>query len=296
MTDCDDFSAGVASVADVAWVTVQGDREYQQDAVRTFMGDDGSWMIAVADGTGGGINTEIVAAAAVAALPERIGSDREMLDAFAAANRAVRLHGTEYSRERMNEDLPAGWTRDPDTTLVVAAWTPENGLKVGWVGDSVAMVVPDRHSELPGWCCYPQILKSGAPLIGEFAAGDTVSEWLTDTISYLTDDIADTETDEMTAGGAIVVIMSDGAYNADDGDVFPYREHVEEARQFMPDDMSPLNEHADMKLVDRFLPAADRHRASDAVDAVMRRARRAGLHDNTTIAAARIAPVAQRPE
>ena len=99
-------------------------------------------MIAVADGTGGGINTEEIALAAVAALPGRIASDEEMTAAVAAANCAARQLGTAESRARLDEDLAAGWTADPDTALAVAAWTPEGGLVAAWVGDSMVMILP----------------------------------------------------------------------------------------------------------------------------------------------------------
>ena len=196
----------------MASLSEQGDREYQQDAVRTIANHDGSWVIAVADGTGGGINTEEVAPAAVAALPGRIASDEEMTDAFAAANLAARQWGTPESRARLDEDLPARWTRDPDTTLVVAAWTPEGGLVAAWVGDSVVIVVPVGEGRY--WYGAPQEIQSGNPLIGEFAAsGNTASESLRGTISRLSDDLARHEIDQMIAGGAIVAVLSDGAYD-----------------------------------------------------------------------------------
>ena len=146
-----------------------------------------SWLIAAADGTGGGINAEEAAPAAVTALPARIGSGEEMIEAFAAANRAVRRLGPEESRARMSEDLQAGWTRDPDTTLAVAAWTPEGGLLVGWVGDSVVMIAPSAGR---GWCSRPQVMEAGAPIIGEFAAAGTASASLRGTIMCLSDDMS----------------------------------------------------------------------------------------------------------
>ena len=273
-----------ASAPDIASMIEQGDRESQQDAVRTSAGDDGSWMIAVADGTGGGINPEAAAPAAVAALPARIGSDEEMIDAFAAANRAVRRHGTEDSRARMGEDLDAGWTRDPDTTLVVAAWTPEGGLVAGWIGDSVVMIAPSGGN---GWCCRPQLVESGAPLIGEFAAGSTASESLRSTIALLGDDLPGPETDEMVACGGVVVVMSDGAYDmhGQDAGLFRYRYLRDSAYEG-----SAPHRYADAALMDQFLPRAERHSASSAAAAVMRQARLAGMHDNTSVAVARIAP------
>ena len=132
----------MTSAVELATLMEQGDREYQQDAVRAVRNDDGSWMIAVADGTGGGINTEEIAPAMVAALPNRISSDEEMERAFAAANLAARKLGTEESQAIMHEDPESGWNRNPDSTLAVAAWTPEGGLVGAWVGDSMIFIVP----------------------------------------------------------------------------------------------------------------------------------------------------------
>ena len=263
---------GPAEVPDLASLSEQGDREYQQDAVRTIANDDGSWVIAVADGTGGGINTEEVAPAAVSALPGRITSDEEMTAAFAAANLAARKWGTPESRARLDEDLPAGWTRDPDTTLVVAAWTPEGGLVAAWVGDSVVIVMPVGDGRC--WYGNPQQIQAGNPLIGEFAAsGNTASESLRGTISRLSDDLARHEIDQMIAGGAIVAVLSDGAYDG-----------------YMRLMRNPwFDDYPDASVLEPLLSAAKRRSAASAAGAIMSRARRAGLHDNTTVAVARMA-------
>ena len=262
---------GSAEVPELASLIEQGDREYQQDAVRTVANADGSWVIAVADGTGGGINTEEVAPAAVAALPGRIASDEEMTDAFAAANLAVRQWGTPESRARLDEDLPAGWTLDPDTTLVVAAWTAEGGLVAAWVGDSVVVVVPVGDGRY--WYSPPQEIQAGNPLIGEFAAGaNTASESLRGTISRLSDHLTRAEVDDMIAGGVIVGVLSDGAYDG-----------------YMRLMTRPwFDRYADTSVLESLLSGAERHSAASAADAIMRRARRAGLHDNASIAVARI--------
>ena len=262
---------GSADAPELVSLIEQGDREYQQDAVRTVANADGSWVIAVADGTGGGINTEEVAPAAVAALPGRIASDEEMTDAFAAANLAVRQWGTPESRARLDEDLPAGWTRDPDTTLAVAAWTPKGGLVAAWVGDSVVIIVPVGEGRY--WYGPPQEIRAGKPLIGEFAAsGNTAGESLRGTMSRLSDDLARDEIDQMIAGGVIVAVLSDGAHNG----------YMRLKRKSWFDD------HPDASVVESLLSAAERHSAATAAGAIMRRARRAGLHDNASIAVARV--------
>ena len=269
----------VAGVPDLASLIEQGDREYQQDAVRTIANADGSWVIAVADGTGGGINAEEIAPAAVAALPGRIASDEEMTAAFAAANLAARQLGTDESRARLDEDLGAGWTRDPDTTLAVAAWTPEGGLVVAWVGDSVVVVVPAHQ----GCCWYgrPQQIKAGNRLIGEFAAsGNTASESLRSAISRLSDDLGGDEVDRCAAGGAIVAVLSDGAYNG-----YMSLQHS--------DTWADGGDYPDDSILESLLSEQDRHSAARAAGAVMRKARRAGLGDNASVAVARMSGLSQ---
>ena len=268
---------GAVAAPDLASLIAQGDREYQQDAVRTVANDDGSWVIAVADGTGGGINAEEIAPAAVAALPGRIASDEEMTEAFAAANRAARQLGTESSRARLDEDLWAGWTSDPDTTLVVAAWTPEGGLVAGWVGDSVVIIVPADGSRI--WYGRPQEIAQGNPLIGEFAAGNALSESLLSTISRLSDDLAAAEVASIASGGAMVAVLSDGAYNG----------YLELVRQ--PVGTEPMwpycsDEDDSIDTLDALLSDQDRRSASGAASAIMREARRSGLHDNASVAVA----------
>lgn len=281
---------------DVASAMEQGERDSQQDAVRTASGSDGSWVIAVADGTGGGINADQVAAAAVAALPARIASDEGMLEAFAAANRAARLLGPDDSRAVMDKDLYAGWTRDPDCTLVVAAWTPEGGLVVGWVGDSAAVVIPHKGI---GWCSGPQQVQAGSPIIGEFAAPAVgVPDSLRAAVSLLSTDMDPMETGRMVSEGAVVVAVSDGAYRMSWGDEaatptpFVYQHHL------CPDEDGIEDGGADLivgrrlyaPLMERFLPAADRHCPAAAVARIMTDASAEGLHDNASAAAAIVRP------
>ena len=270
--------------ADVAWAIEQGAREHQQDAVRTSVGDDGSWMIAVADGTGGGINANHAAPAAVGALPDRIASDEEMIEAFAAANRAVREFGPDSSKEAMDEDLSAGWAADPDTTLVVAAWTPEGGLVIGWIGDSVAIIAP---SEGHGWASKYQQMEHGAPIIGEFA-GVGVSDSLRNTIVLLSQEQPREEVDKMLSAGATVAVMSDGAWGMYETDHDLFTRHgypCEWGDEFKAERIA-----AEDAAMQHLLPVDHRDNASRAVAHILQRVtdHPGGMYDNTAVAVVRV--------
>ncbi len=122
---------------EVATRIEQGARKRQEDAVSAVANEDGSWVIAVADGVGGVRRGDEAAPAALAALPQRISGDDEMTAAFAAANRAVRALAPPNSMYALDEDMPGYWAVEPVTTLAVAAWTPEQGMTAAWVGDSI---------------------------------------------------------------------------------------------------------------------------------------------------------------
>ena len=153
--------------ADLASLSEMGTRDSQCDAVLATANADGSWVIAVADGTGSGIGAESVAPAAVDALPSRIASDEEMLNAFVAANTSARSVGPDDTPYRLDEDMTAICAREPETTLAVAAWTPEGGLRAAWVGDTMVFVVPIDGGR--GWHGAPHGMREGGRLIGEFA-------------------------------------------------------------------------------------------------------------------------------
>ena len=262
--------------SDLSSLIAQGDREHQQDAVRIAANPDGSWVIAVADGTGGGINANDVAPAAVSVLPQRIASEDQMTAAFAVANRAARKLGTPESRSRLDEDLDAGWTSDPDTTLAVASCTPEGGLLSAWVGDSMPFIVPLPRGR--GWHGPPQDMAAGNPLIGEFAAPRVgAAESLIATMSRLSDTMSREDVERILREGAIIAVLSDGAYkgymNWRTGNWFTDR----------PDDNS----------LGFLLSEIDRSSASRIAKAIMRRARRSGLHDNASVVVARLPTTAR---
>ena len=91
---------------EVATLIEQGDREDQCDGVLGIANPDGSWVLAVVDGTGGGRLPEAAAPAALSALPSRIASESEMSSALAAASNAVRQITIDESIYPAEEDLP----------------------------------------------------------------------------------------------------------------------------------------------------------------------------------------------
>ena len=72
---------------------------------------------------------------AVEGLPQRIASADEMAVAFGEANeRVLALTGPDVWRE------PLPMFMFPMSTLCVAAWTPEGGLLIGWMGDTLPFI------------------------------------------------------------------------------------------------------------------------------------------------------------
>ena len=119
----------------VAALTDHGPREANEDRMFTSVLSDGAWVIAVADGLGGHPRGGEAAQAAVEGFPQRIGGEAEMAMTFTEANeRVVALFGL---RERSRR-IPLRTI--PMSTLCVAAWTPEGGLVIGWMGDTIPFV------------------------------------------------------------------------------------------------------------------------------------------------------------
>ena len=109
---------------------------------------DGSWVIAVADGLGGHTRGDEAAQAAVEGLPQRIASADEMAVAFGEANeRVLALTGPDVWRE------PLPMFMFPMSTLCVAAWTPEGGLLIGWMGDTLPFIATAQAGGFSGFLC-----------------------------------------------------------------------------------------------------------------------------------------------
>ncbi|MCY4069149.1 MAG: hypothetical protein OXE79_08620 [Acidimicrobiaceae bacterium] len=127
--------------ASVAASSVIGPRRVNEDRASATLSDvDGSWVIAVADGLGGHVRGDEAAQAAIGGLPQRIGSADDMAVAFGEANeRVLALTGAEEWHKSRPYDL--GLSEFPMSTLCVSAWTPEGGLLIGWMGDTLPFLV-----------------------------------------------------------------------------------------------------------------------------------------------------------
>lgn len=101
----------------VAWLTEIGPSVENQDRAAVHIGSDGSWLVAVADGMGGQPEGREAAIAAIRGLPRRTSGPEELHDGFAAA------------------------------------WTPDDGLLVGYAGDTLPVLWHndgDRHGRTLG--------------------------------------------------------------------------------------------------------------------------------------------------
>ena len=247
-----------------------GPRDRQEDRVRTVVNNDGSWMMAVADGLGGHPFGDEAAQAAVDALPGRISSPAEMAAAFDAANAATwALHPEMRSPDEGLSSVIAL------TTLVVAAWTPQSGLLVSWVGDSMAFLVPVAGG--PGWHSTPH----GGPMgfvsrgIGMFRAGHGDGyELPPGHLENLSDDVPAERVEGWIGDqGLLVVLASDGLFDP----------------VLMAHDRGWFGDDPDDLSLGFALPPDQRGSVDAVADTLMDTAQFAGLIDNTTIAVARIA-------
>ena len=126
-----------------------GPRRVNEDrALAVVSESDGSWVIAVADGLGGHTRGDEAAQAAVEGLPQRIVSADEMAVAFGESNeRVLALTGPDVWRE------PLPMFMYPMSTLCVAAWTPEGGLLIGWMGDTLPFIATAQAGGFSGFLC-----------------------------------------------------------------------------------------------------------------------------------------------
>lgn len=252
-------------------------------------------MIAVADGLGGARRADETAQAALAGFPRRIEGPGEMRAAFYDA--FVRVH-------RLTPDWMFGKFsiahECPASTLCCAAWTPEAGLVVAYVGDTLAVLVDTTRSGavegrtlgLPHRNYYGAITRRlGGMVHPDVLDFDSVLEMVT-----------------LTGGDAPrvpcwVVIASDGVWEP-----LLFTDDLAQDRSQKPPEDLRFSDPVVRDLIRRSrddyeeppygqilaervaglcaLADAD---ASAVADGILQEARSVGLNDNATVAAARMA-------
>lgn len=250
----------MAAVSDV------GPRGVNEDRASAVLDDsDGSWVIAVADGLGGHTRGDEAAQAAVEGLPSRIDGANAMAEAFGEANeRVLTLTGPEMWQRRMP------LSKFPMSTLCVAAWTPEGGLFIGWMGDTLPFVATAGPDGFGGYCCGRPHRNSGGAIkicLGMPPLGTDIGAGL-----------VEVEIVGESGGGArpdAVILASDGAWEP-----FVYEHDVEWL----------LDDSASGGIGAACGPVADADGAActaqDIADRILAEARRLGLNDNASLAAA----------
>ena len=249
--------------ASVAAVTDIGPRRVNEDRALAVLDDgDGSWVIAVADGLGGHARGEEAAQAAVEGLPPRIVSADEMAVAFGEANeRVLALTGPDMWQR------PLPLSMFPMSTLCVAAWTPEGGLLIGWMGDTLPFLATARREGSSGFsgflCGRPHRVPGGSieiclgmpPVGGAQDAGSVEVEIIGESGNGVQPDS--------------VILASDGAWEP-----FVYAHGVE----WFSDDSAGGGIGAAC--------GSQAGTAEDIATRILDEARRLGLNDNATVAVA----------
>ena len=225
----------------------------------TALSEDGAWVIAVADGLGGHARGDEAAQAAVEGLPERIAGEAEMAAVFSEADeRVLALSGP----GKRNRRVPLFTL--PMSTLCVAAWTPEGGLLIGWMGDTLPFVVKSGPGGFAGYCC-------GRPHRSPFGSIEVC--------------LGMPPEDEASAAGPVEVdvtgefedsAMPDAVIIASDGAWEPLAIDYGGAEWLWDDSPAGIGSAC----------APDAGDASDIARSVVVKARSLGLNDNATVAVA----------
>lgn len=255
-----------AGSVSIAWATETGPRDNNQDHALCRFGEADSWLIAVADGAGGRPRGRASARSAIRSLPKQIDSTNIMSAAFEIANDAVGLLTPSHLRMTLRDTHLC-----PATMLCVAAWGPGTGPIVGIAGDTVPVLLWQTENEewhgrtlgqaLPGvsggeWTRY----------LGASAHWRSRQNWTPrDPIELLTEDDIELPGDRYT-----IAILSDGVW----GPI------VDTAVADAVTPAVPLGAAlaASLRPDDQ-----DAHRIATRI---MNTARKAGLHDNATVAVA----------
>lgn len=182
-----------------------GNRRDQQDCVVAHEHEDGAWVIAVADGHGCRLRGGEAARAAIECVPERITTDVEMDRVFVAANNAVR--GALADSDSPNAD------NGTLATLAIAAWCPQGGLHIGWLGDSVAFLIPGDGQ--PGWHSKAHgglHSYSLAVALGMYQQADGQHQIIHDTGRFSDEISQNMLRQQLTEGDMTVIVATDGLY------------------------------------------------------------------------------------
>ena len=246
----------------VAAVTAVGPRAANQDRSFTALDPaDGSWVIAVADGVSGNPDGDLAAAAAAAGLPQRIASIEAMQQAFADADDAVVDLADWPGMSKGSPEMC------PMATLCVAAWTPDGGLIVGRMGDTLTTLVTWTGTGVVGHLLSDELRRSPR---------DVSPSWLGSGTSLRHSNYVGLEvlTSHDPPAPWAVVIASDGAWE-------PLLGGRRQARN------APITTLAARVAATCDPPDGP---ASRIAERVLRIAADAGLDDNATVAVAHMTP------
>ena len=250
----------------LAWISDTGPRDENQDRAVAHLSDDGSWLVAVADGLGGHPRGAEAAEAAISSLPSRVIGKDGMHAAFRAAHQPVFELAPVEARRRFGMI-----DRCPATTLCAAAWTPAGWLVVGMAGDTLPVLVWRDDSSWRGrLLCSPHRSDADWGYLTRYLGAPLDWPWEPDhrpkPMTLLTqDDIAPPSL-------CAVVILSDGVWEA----------LIRELHTNEPAPTSVLGE-----VIAGCLDPGD-DSAEAVAERIMNAAREAGLDDNGTVAVAHV--------